>query len=129
MPNFFNIVLLTDTFVPLATINLFSELEEIIAGNGYTSGGYQVAPNVTDFDNISEDDPGGKALIQMKDITWTAVGGPLPASGGLARYAAMLDNNASIPDREVLAWWDLLDYRQVSQDQPFTLLDLELQLS
>ena len=129
MPDFFNIALITGANVPDAKTNVFSELIQIAIANGYTDGGYQVSPNDTDFDVLTEEDSTDKALIQIKDVTWTATGGPIPGSGDPARYVVLLDNNAVVANREVLAYWDLLMDRQVSTGQPFTLQNLQLTLS
>lgn len=123
--NFF-IALCRVTNVPTADTNTFSELVEITAGNGYVSGGISVARNSTDFDVSTEDDANDRAFLQLKDIIWTAAGGPLPLSGLGARYAVLLDDNVTIGSREVLAFWDLASDRQVSDTQTLTLQNAEV---
>jgi len=126
--NFF-IALVTSATAPNPDINTFSELTEIGAGNGYTSGGGTegtVNRNATDFENLTENDTSDRVEIQIIDIVWTASGGPIPASGNPARWAVMLDDNGTVGSREVLAWWDLTEDRQVSSGQSLTLQDLEL---
>jgi len=129
MPSNFYVALVTSATAPNADTNVLSELTEIAAGNGYTSGGYQLTPNSTDFDVLTEDDAGDKGLIQLKDITWTAAGGNLPLSGSGARYAVLTDNNATVGSREVLAFWDLAADRTVSAGQSLTLQNCELDLT
>jgi hypothetical protein len=123
------VALVTSTTTPTADTNVLGELTEIAAGNGYTGGGYQLTPGATDFDVLSEDDTNDKGLIQLKDIVWTASGGNIPASGNGARYAVLTDDNATVANREVLAYWDLGADRTVSDGQSLTLQDCELDLN
>lgn len=125
-PTQFNLALCTDAVTPTRETNLFSELTEIPAGNGYTSGGLAVARNSTDFDVVTEDDVNNRAYFQMKAFVWTASGGNLPASGTGARWAVLLDNNATIANREVLAVFDLVANRVVSVGQTLTIDNAEL---
>lgn len=66
------------------------------------------------------------ALVQIKDVSWTASGGSIPSSGSGARYAVLTDDNATVGNREVLAYWDLTSDRTVSDGQTLTLQDLEI---
>lgn len=129
LPANFYVRLVTSAVAPTVDTDTVSGLTEIAAGNGYTQGGYQVNPNATDFDVLSEDDAGDKALLQLKDIVWTASGGNLPASGNGARYALLTDANGTDSSREVWAYWDLTSDRTVSVGQTLTLQDCELRLT
>lgn len=129
LPTNFYVALITSAVAPGADINTFSELTEIAAGNGYTTGGIQLARNSTDFDVLTEDDVNDRALVQIKDLVWTASGGPLPASGSGARYAILTDDNVTQANREILGYWDLVSDRQVSDGQSLTLQDCELRLN
>src|SRR5512145_241128 len=102
----FAVFLATSATAPGADTDLKSELTEVAAGNGYTAGGINVARNATDFDVLTEDDTNDRALIQIKDLVWTASGGNLPGSGNGARYAILTDQFATVGSREVLAYWD-----------------------
>jgi hypothetical protein len=121
--------LATDAATPTVDTNTFGQLTEIANGNGYTTGGYQLTPGNTDFDVLTEDDSGDKGLVQVKDVAWTASGGSLPGSGSGARWAVLLDNNATVGSREVYAWWDLTSNRSVTVGQVFTLQNLELDIT
>lgn len=121
------VALVTSAVAPTADTNLFSELTEIAAGNGYTSGGVSLGRNSTDFDVLTENDVNDRVEVQIRDITWTAAGGTLPASGNGARYAVLLDDNVTVGSREVYNYWDLVSDRSVSDGQSLTLQDLELQ--
>jgi len=129
IPTNFYVALVTSAVAPGPDINTFGELTEIADGNGYTTGGYQLTPNATDFDVINEDDTNDLAKIQIKDIVWTASGGPIPASGSGARYAVLLDDNATVGSRLVLAYWDLTSDRSVSDGQTLTLQDCEMRIT
>ena len=128
IPTNFYLGLVTSAVAPDQDINTFGELTEIAAGNGYTTGGYQLTPGSTDFDVHTEDDSGDLALVQIKDVTWSASGGTIPSSGDGARWAVLLDDNATVGSREVLAWLDLVSDRSVSDGQDLTLQDCELSL-
>lgn len=123
------IALVTSASAPTADTNTLSQLTEITAGNGYTTGGYQLTAGSTDFDTLTEDDSGDKGAVLIKDIVWTASGGSIPGSGSGARYAVLVDNNATVGSREVYAWFDLTSDRTVSTGQTLTLQDLELDIT
>ena len=123
------VALVTSATAPDADINTLSQLTEIAAGNGYTSGGFQLARNSTDFDSLTENDTNDRGEIQIKDVAWTASGGSIPASGNDARYAVLTDDNATVGSRIVIAFWDLSSDRVVSSGQTLTLQNLELRLT
>lgn len=125
-PTNFFVFLATSTTTPTADTNIKSDLTEIAAGNGYTAGGISLAKNATDFDVLTEDDTNDRGLIQIKDLVWTAAGGPIPASGLGARWAIFTDDNVTLASREVIAYWDLGADRTISAGQTLTLQNLEL---
>lgn len=120
--------LVTSAVAPTQDTNVKSELTELASGNGYTTGGISLTKNSTDFDVLTEDDTNDRALIQIKDLVWTASGGSLPATGG-ARYGVLTDANATQGSREIWAYWDLTSDRQVSTGQTLTLQDCEARLT
>ena len=122
-PTNFKIVLITSATAPTKATTTFSGLTEIAAGNGYTTGGYTLSRNSTDFDVLTEADP---ALIQIKDVVFTASGGPIPASGSGASYALLTDDNVTLGSREVWGFFDLVSARTVSDTQTLTIQDMEL---
>ena len=128
-PTNFYVALVTDATAPDADTNTLGDLTEIADGNGYTTGGYQLTKNSTDFDVLNEDDTNDRGDIQIKDVAWTASGGSIPGSGNGARYAVLLDDNATVASREVLAYWDLTSSRSVSDGQTLTLQNLELRIN
>lgn len=123
------LALVTSAVAPVPDTNTKSELTEIANGNGYTTGGYMLAWTSTDWDVWTEDDTNDRGLIQLKDIVWTASGGPIPASGSGARYAVLTDDNVTEGSREIYAYWDLVSDRSVSNGQSLTLQNCELQLN
>jgi len=123
------IALITSANVPDADTNLMSDLTEINTGNGYTSGGYQLTPDATDFDNLTEDDTNNRGSIQIKDIVWNASGGTIPSSGDGARYAVLTDDNGTVANREVYGFFDLQSNRAVSDGSSITLRNCEIRLN
>jgi hypothetical protein len=128
-PTNFYVALVTSATAPTADTNTLSDLTQIAAGNGYTSGGYQLSRNSTDFDTLNEDDTNDRGAIQIKDVSWTASGGSIPASGNGARYAILTDDNGTVGSREVYAYWDLNADQSVGNGGTLTLQNLELRLT
>jgi hypothetical protein len=127
LPTNFYVALVTSAVAPTVDINTLGQLTEIAAGNGYATGGYQLTPGATDFDVITEDDIGDKAICQIKDLVWLASGGPIPSSGDGARYAVLITNEGTIANRQVIAAWDLVSDRSVTDTHSLTLQNCEFQ--
>lgn len=125
-PTNFYLFLATSAAAPTADINTKSELTEIAAGNGYPAGGISINRDATDFDVLTEDDANDRALVQLKDLVWTASGGSIPASGSGARYGILTDDNGTLGSREVWAYFDLASDRMVSSGQTLTLQNCEM---
>lgn len=123
------VALVTAATPPTADTNVLGDLTQITAGNGYTDGGFQLTPDTTDFDTLTENDTDDRGEVKIKDVAWTAAGGPIPSAGSPARYAVLTDDNGTIASREVLFWWDLGADVQVSATQIITLIDLEIRIS
>ncbi len=129
LPTNFYMALADQTTTPTVDHNIFSEHTEIPAGNGYTSGGISLARNGTDFDVLTEDDTNDRALVQAKDLVWTASGGNLPASGTGARWMDCLDDNVTIGSRQIFGSFDLVSNRTVSSGQTLTIQNAEFRLT
>lgn len=129
LPTSFYVALVTSAVAPTADTNTLGDLTEINTGNGYSEGGYQLTPNETDFDSLTENDTDDRGELQVKDVTWTASGGPIPASGDGARYAVMTGTSAVVASREAWHYWSLASDRQVSDGQDLTLENLEIRLT
>ena len=128
LPTNYYVALVTSATAPDVDTNTLSELTEIAAGNGYTSGGYSLTPGATDFDTLTEDDTADEGYTRIKDVVFTASGGALPSSGSGASYAVLTDDNGTVGSREVYAWWDLSAAQSVTSGQTLTLQDLEVNL-
>ena len=126
IPANYTALLITNAAAPTADTNTFSELTEIAAGNGYTSGGVALAKNATDFDVFTEDDVNDRAYIQTKDIVFSAAGGPIPSSGAGAYHLVIADANATLGSREVYAFFDLTGPVSVSDGQNLTIQNPEI---
>lgn len=125
-PTNFYIAAVTSATAPGADTNTLSQLTEITAGNGYTTGGFSLNRDVTDFDSLTENDTDDRADLLIKDVTWTASGGTVPSAGSGARYAVLTDDNVTVGSREVIFWWDLVSNRTISSGQTLTLSDLAI---
>lgn len=128
-PTNYYVALVTSAAAPTADTNTLSQLTEITAGNGYTSGGISLTRNSTDFDSLVEDDTGDQGELQIKDLVWTASGGSIPGSGNGARYAVLTDDNVTVGSREVYIYWDLTSDRSVSDGQTLTLQDCQIDIN
>lgn len=128
-PTVFYVALLTSASVPDADTNTMTDVTEIQAGQGYTTGGIALSRTSTGFDAMTEDDANDRGFFQIKDMVWTASGGNLPASGTGAVYAVLTDDNATVADREIYCYWSLTSARTVSDGQTLTLQDLEARVN
>ena len=124
-PTNFYIALVTSAVAPTVDTNTMSDLTEIATGNGYTAGGYLLNRNSTDFDFLEEDDTGDLGRVQVKDVEWTATGGPIPSTG-TAAYAVMTDDNATPANRIICHFWSLGGERSVQDGSPLRLINLEI---
>jgi len=129
LPTNFYIHLVTAAAAPNADTKTLGQLTQIADGQGYSTGGFQLAKNSTDFDSLVENDTDDRSELQIKDVEWTADGGSLPASGDGARYAVLTDDNGTVASREVYFYWDLESARQVSDGQKLTLQNLEIRIT
>ncbi len=114
---------------PTPDTNTMADLTEIAAGNGYTSGGIAIARNATDFDVLTEDDTNDIAYVQIKDIVWTASGGPIPSDSAGATYAVITDDNVTVGSRLVYHYASLGGARVVSDGQTLTIQNFEIRLT
>lgn len=87
-------VALTNTAPSTSSDTQYSDLTEIAAGNGYTTGG--VAATVD-----SSSQTGGVYTLVLSGISWTASGGDIAAN----RYAVLYNDTAS--NKELIAVADL----------------------
>lgn len=122
VPTTYYLALCTSAVTPTKAINTFSEMTEVAVGNGYSTAGSALTA-ATDF-TVTEVDGAVGAKVIVADVTFTASGGNLPASGDGARWAVLLNGNVSGSD--VLAYFDLVSDRTVSDTQTLTIQAAEI---
>lgn len=130
-PTNFYVALCTSAQTPSATTNVLgtagSDLTQITTGNGYSTGGFILNRDTTDFPTPVKDLAADQVQFRIKDVTWTAgVSGNLPLSGNGARWAVLTDDNPTVGSRQVIFWWDLIADRTVSTGQPLSLQNLKI---
>lgn len=121
-PTQYNLMLATNAVAPTADTNTMSELTEVTAGTGYTSGGQTVNRNSTDFDTLTETDASDLAEVQLKDYTWTASGGSISN----IRYVVLGDNNGTVGSREIDTFWDIGSTTTITTGNSLTFRDLTI---
>lgn len=85
-------ILLTNT-APVATNTIKSNLTEIPAGNGYTSGGVTAS-------FVSGTDASGTYRLILSQVSWTASGGSI----GPFEFAVLYNSTAA--NGNLIGWWD-----------------------
>lgn len=127
-PTNFYVMLITSAVSPSATTTTItaSSLIEVANGNGYTTGGFQLDRNSTDFPDFVE---AATSYVRAIDASWTASLGDIPASGNPPRWAVLTDDNATVGDREVWAYHDLTTTYSATSGQTITIPDIELSLT
>ena len=122
VPSTYYLALCTNSSVPTKATNVFSDLNEVATGNGYSTGGNSLTA-ATDF-TVTEVDGVVGAKVIISDQTWTAAGGNLPSSGDGCRWAVLLDGSSG--GSNVLAYFDLVSDRTVSDTQTLTIQAAEI---
>ncbi len=126
----FSIALVTVTVTPDADTKVLSELEEIIGGNGYSSGGEPIARSIVGFPISVEDDALDKGSVTMRDVFFTASGGTLPSSGLGVKFAVLTDNNPTVSNREVFGFAEFTGIAKILNDtEILSILALKLSLT
>ena len=124
IPTNFYVALVTAATAPSWSTTTFGGLTEITAGNGYTTGGFSLTPNTTDFDAQVLNTTPDFVDQQIKNVTWTASGGNIPGSGDGATYAVLLTDEGTIANRQVITFWLLTDApRTITSGLTLTLID------
>lgn len=101
-------VLLTNT-APVATNSIRSNLTELGAGNGYTSGGN--AASITSSAHAS-----GTYKLVIGDVVFTAAGGSI----GPFRYPVLYNDTPTSPLDPLIAWWDYGSGVTLADTEAFT---------
>src|SRR5690348_12401023 len=87
-------IALTNT-APVATNTIFSDITEIGAGNGYTTGGLTAT-----FSSGAQ--TSGTYKLVLADVTFTASGG----SFNTFRYAVLYNATQTTPLKPLICWFD-----------------------
>lgn len=128
----FYLALCTDAVIPNPDHNTLGDLVQIAAGAGYTSGGIALSANSTDFPTLTENDSADEAFIIIKDLTFTATGGPIPLSGSPVSFAVLTGPGATVSARNLIVSWNVKDSggngRAVSDTQSLLVPGLKARL-
>lgn len=106
---------------PTILTKTLGQLTQIAAGNGYTDGGIALGRNSTDFPTVTENDGSSRIDWLLRNLVWMATGGTLPGSGNPARWVVITDDNGTVANREVWAYWSDGQDKVVSTGQPLTV--------
>lgn len=102
-------VALSNTAPNAATNNVFADITEISAGNGYTAGGADTA-NATSRS-------GGTTTVTATDVVWTASGGTI----GPFRYVVGYNTTPSSPADPLIQYWDYGSSITLQAGETFTV--------
>ena len=127
-PANFYMALVTSATAPTAATKTLSQLTEITQGNGYTSGGYSLSPNATDFTAIAVDDTLSIVSVALKTIAWSASGGDIPPSGNPARHVVMTTDESPVGNRQIIWYQSLLADRLVNSGGSLTLAEINARI-
>jgi hypothetical protein len=99
-------VVLSNT-VPAATNTILSNITQIAAGNGYTTGGITTTQTLTNTT--------GTEKLVCTNVVWTASGGTM----GPFRYAVLY--NSTPVNGNLIAWWDYGSSVTLNPTETFTV--------
>lgn len=102
-------VMLTLT-APSATNSVRSDLTEISAGNGYTSGG-------TTASLSSSSQTSGTYKLVLSDVVFTASGGSMASF----RYAVLYNDTPTSPADPLIGYWDYGSTVTLASTETFTV--------
>ena len=130
----FYCALVTDASPDPGVIDHFSDMTQIVTGEGYQDGGIVVSRSDAQW-AVLEDDGSDFAYVRSIDITYTneANGNTIPVSGGGATHAVLTQDEGSfdltITGREVFGWGSFGGAKTSGTDQDFVIQNLELRLT
>ena len=101
-------IMLTNT-APNATDDVFGDLTEISAGNGYTAGGTQATVS-------SSAQTSGTYKLVLADVVFTAASGSI----GPFRYAVLYDDTPTSPADPLIGYWDYGSSITLNDTETFT---------
>lgn len=104
-PTKFYVAYCTDGTPPTRATNTLGQLTQIATGNGYVNGGFELARSNVGWPTINEDDGDNVVELIMANQVLTADGGTIPSTGSPISYLVLTDDNETVANREVLAYW------------------------
>ena len=106
----------TDTYkvalsntAPVATNTILSDITQISAGNGYTSGGSTTTITVSETT--------GTTTVSGTQVVFTASGGSI----GPFRYVVLYNDTTTTPSKPLVAWWDYGSSITLADGETFTV--------
>jgi hypothetical protein len=106
----------TDTYkialsntAPVATDTILSNITQISAGNGYTSGGSTTT--------ITLSETTGTTTVSGTQVVFTASGGSI----GPFRYVVLYNDTTTSPSKPLVAWWDYGSSITLADGETFTV--------
>jgi hypothetical protein len=106
----------TDTYkaalsntAPVATNTILSDITQISAVNGYTSGGTATT--------ISVSETTGTTTVSGTQVVFTASGGSI----GPFRYVVLYNDTTTSPNKPLVAWWDYGSSLTLADGETFTV--------
>jgi len=94
---------------PVATNTILSNITQISAGNGYTSGGSTTTITLAEVT--------GTTTVSGTQVVFTASGGSI----GPFRYVVLYNDNTTSPSKPLVAWWDYGSSITLADGETFTV--------
>ena len=94
---------------PVATNTILSNITQISAGNGYTSGGSTTTITLAEVT--------GTTTVSGTQVVFTASGGSI----GPFRYIVLYNDTTTSPSKPLVAWWDYGSSLTLADGETFTV--------
>lgn len=94
---------------PVATNTILSNITQISAGNGYTSGGSTTTITLAEVT--------GTTTVSGTQVVFTAAGGSI----GPFRYVVLYNDTTTSPSKPLVAWWDYGSSLTLADGETFTI--------
>jgi hypothetical protein len=94
---------------PVATNTILSNITQISAGNGYTSGGSTTTITLAEVT--------GTTTVSGTQVVFTASGGSI----GPFRYVVLYNDTTTSPSKPLVAWWDYGSSLTLADGETFTV--------
>ena len=94
---------------PVATNTILSDITQIGAGNGYTSGGSTTTITLAEVT--------GTTTVSGTQVVFTASGGSI----GPFRYVVLYNDTTTSPSKPLVAWWDYGSSITLADGETFTV--------